>query len=203
MSQVSELNNIIKKIDALDGNPNDGWYEDIPLNKMNSLNACVEYEKLRERCPVEPDSIVHDPKLLTPKGNIITLKCENLVQQMNTLLSVASVNPVFKIYTEEDKKEKLSFARNLTYEDFFVYHVVDYMITSLLFGFFSTENTLAENFNRVDFEGLSSFIPGYIEFVSDVSSKWKPVSNNIDAYRIFEKFLKEHNLDSKPFMHAI
>ena len=206
-----KLIHVITRLDLLDGRLN-GRYNDIPLRNHSSTGMCEIAEELDEQLSSELAKKGPTPARGSEKeggvqapleigdGRTVTVDCKKLVEKLNFLAAVAEKLPATKYFA--DRANKISSAdqlRNLTYADFYGYHIVDYMITALLNGKTTPGVPFHKLFSFAPFELCDAASSEYVRLIHKGGAKKENVTNIEGALALFDKLGKKYSFDTKPF----
>ena len=206
-----KLVHVITRLDLLDGRLN-GRYNDIPLRNHSSTGMCEIAEELDEQLSSELAKKGSTPARKSTKeggvqapleigdGRTVIIDCKRLVEKLNVLAAVAERLPAIKYFA--DRANKVSNAdqlRNLTYEDFYGYHILDYMITALLSGKSTPDVPFHKLFSFAPFELCDTASSEYVRLIYKEGAKTKNVINVDGALALFDSLGKKYNFDTRLF----
>lgn len=182
------IKKLIERLDQLDGK-RDGSYTTIPLRCKNVIEACKMAEK-------EGESV----KTSTPTGRKADFDCKELARKLNVLIDIAEKIPATKYATG---KIKISAGAkrpiDLTYEDFYGFHIVDHMIASLLMGMSLPREHFHKLFSYIPFERYNRHVHWYGVALKEPAFMDVSITNIHEAFDLFKGLGKKRGFDASPF----
>ena len=212
MTKVN-LTEVLRRLDQVDGQE-DGKYSDFPLHGENATGVCEARQSLWDQANAKQTTGGKKPfqgdqfraSLHTPSGEIVDVDCDVLAERFDLLVGILKNNPVMRFLASAEKEKSIKNDIPAP-EDLLVYHIADHMLSALLLGIGTTDESWGELFADVaipiyvdDIRATGRFLAQVIEN-EDMIDRYRDfqVSDIQMAYAIFSNHLTRYGMDPKPF----
>lgn len=192
----------IKKLDLLDGRE-DGFYTDTPLHVQNTTGVCEMAGDISKGMPAGDDSIPICTNITTPGGKVVSVDCKVLAERLNMLADISQKLPMTRVLSHQIQPTKDA---HLSRDDIYGYHIVDHMITTLLFGMTTTEMPLGEVFSYVPWgeytEATKDIYNTFARAGVPITGEDIAITTDEEGYKLFETIGQRYQFDPLPFKPA-
>ncbi len=200
------LSKVIRKLDRLDGKL-DGLYTNIPLHITNSTGVCEALEVAVAAARKQGINVsVSLPLLRNPNGKYISIDCKELARKLNVLTDIATKNPATKfIALVRNSSGRLTTAVIPSPQELYGYHIVDHMITSLLYGLSKSTEPFHKLFSYISFQVYAKAVQnigGMLKKAGLLKGRRYPrltIKNATQAYQLFRALGKKYKFDTAAF----
>lgn len=201
------LSSVVKKLDLLDG-VEDRHYTNWPLLGENSTGVCGFKEDLIAAGPL-PKNIKIGARLHAVDGRTVIVDCQELVRKLNTLIGIAQKIPATRFKNRlatckarkrcKQIKKEIKSGKVPTAEELFGYHIVDHIISALLLGIMTTDESFGQMFSEVAWCPYNTSVHTFGQLLNKPDFANFNIRTTDEAYKLFERLGKKHGFDTRPF----
>lgn len=189
---------VIQRLDGLDG-IKDGHYTDLPLIGQNSTGACQLAEHYAEGASASGLPVQSHVTLRTVDRRRITIDCKGLAKRLNTLINIADRLPSFRFIADFAGGASAGQLQAPGRENLYGYHIVDHMISSLLLGLATSEQSFSKLFGQIPYRLYTGSVEELAGMIPNMEPGDLNVENADQAYDLFERLGTAYDFDTEPF----
>lgn len=193
MSQT-KLSRVVERLDRLDGKIN-GLYAGLSLHLRNATGICEVMETVETS--LGTNKVIAEMSTPLSGGNV-KINCKILTDRLDIFSQFAERNPATQ-FIAQLKNRTANFSNLPTPEQLFVDRVVDHLISALLLGVATTDESLGKMFSHVPLDTTIQTVRNTGGLIGIEGAKYFYVQDTHEAYQIFTKFGKRYNLDTRLF----